>query len=264
MAATRITVATANTHFGQMVNANDGFAPVAAADILLLQEVYSPKTTTLKTRLNQAGFTLVHYAPQFGLAIALRDASEVRFVPGSTKEHILAKMGRLEHGVIKKAVADAFESHQRGFISCDVTIGHTSLTLINVHPTTPVGIPLGARRKQIAALARLLIAHYAHRTIIVGGDMNHYQGPQTIDKILHSSTNLTPITIGKEPTWYALGSKQEPLLKVASFFTRRPLDRFNGQHDIILYSSHLLHEQMTAVVDISSDHRAVIATLSVQ
>ena len=93
--------------------------------------------------------------------------------------------------------------------------------------------------------------------------MNHYPSPRKIDRKLHTSTSLTPVHLGTAPTWYVHGSKQEKLLRLAAKVSGRPLDSFNGQHDIILYKNQGFTPIKTKVVDIPSDHRAILSTFKV-
>jgi endonuclease/exonuclease/phosphatase family metal-dependent hydrolase len=260
----QITVATANTHFGQMIRADDGLEPVAHADIILFQEVFNGEVNNLANRLQDTGFTLLHNAPQFGLAIALRNSSPLQFITGSAQEHRLAAMGRIERMVVEKTTGRPLTFNERGLISCTLKNSRGQhITVATTHPTTPIAAKPGARRTQITRLKDLLVDIYANDHLILGGDMNHYPNPRKIDKKLHLSTQLTPVELADEPTWYARGSKEELLFKLPAFLLRRSIDEFDGQHDIILYRRPSLEVTSLKVVDIPSDHRAIVASFSV-
>lgn len=261
----QITIATANTHFGQMLRTEGGLDPVARADVILFQEVFNAEVDGLLRCLQKAGFTLLHCAPQFGLAIALRNGSPLQFISGSAQEHRIAEMGIIERMVIEKATGRSLVFNERGIISCTLADNrgrHT--TVATAHPTTPLAIKPRARHQQIVKLKSLLNEKYTNDRLILGGDMNHYPRPRKIDMSLHRSANLTPVNLGDTPTWYVRDSKEEFLFKLPSFLLRRSIDTFNGQHDIILYRQPSLRVDAIEVVDIPSDHRAIIASFSIQ
>ncbi|HEU5121558.1 MAG TPA: endonuclease/exonuclease/phosphatase family protein [Candidatus Saccharimonadales bacterium] len=256
-----ITVATANTHFGRALRISAGLTPLHSADILLLQEVFDISEAALEHLLAASHFTLIHAAPKFGLAIAIRTAAGLRLLPGTIQEHRLAKASRPEQFIIQKATRSPLIFTERGVISCQLaTPNGKVVTIANVHPTTPIATTPRARHRQIKRLTRVLTQFYHNSPLILGGDMNHYPRPRKIDLALHKTTSLTPVELGTTPTWYARGSKEERLLAFAARAIRRPLEHFNGQHDIILYRETYFIPIHIEVVDIPSDHRAIIAT----
>jgi len=257
------TVATANTYFGKAIRTTGGLTPIKNADVILFQEVFTPKANRLDTILTDMGFTLVHAAPRFGLAIALKNNTNLKYVEGSLQEHCLAKMPAVEKLYIEKAMRLPLVLIERGLISCQIVIGKQPVTIATVHPTTPVSAKPRARYRQIVTLGKIISRHYANDALILGGDMNHYPRPRSVDHAFHTKTDLSPVDLGSEPTWYAKGSKQERILSVLSKFLRRPLDHFNGQHDIILYRKHAFRPIKTEVVDIPSDHRSIITTFEI-
>lgn len=261
-----ISIATANTCFGRAVQTPNSLCPLSKVDVLLLQELYSFNRAILKKQLLKIGFRIVCAAPEFGLVIALRIKSPLRYVPRSAQKHRLAKLGWLERIVIQRATRDPYADDyhvflERGLLSAALqTPDGRRLTIATTHPTTPLATQYRARYRQIVTLQSLLEQHYLKSPLILGGDMNHYPKPKKVDRTLHETLQLRPIDIGNEPTWRAQGSKQERLLSLVAFISRRPLNDYDGQHDIILYREKYFTSINTDVRDIDSDHRAVIAT----
>lgn len=260
---TPITVATANTHWGRAVQVSDGLQSLSKVDILLLQEVGGFQKKTLEKQLGKVNFRLMCSAPQFGLAIAIRQKSPLVYIPNSTTQHRLAKMSFLERKIVQTITHNAPAFTERGMLSAQVkTPEGFQFTVATAHPTTPISTLPKARHRQIVTLQKLLGKKYANMPLILGGDMNHYRGPRAVDLKMHTLANLTPIELGIEPTWYVRGSKQEKILALAARVLRQPLDIFNGQHDIILYRKKHFTPTKVEVRDIYSDHRAVIAVFS--
>jgi endonuclease/exonuclease/phosphatase (EEP) superfamily protein YafD len=259
------TLATANTHFGRTLYTPNGLGAVKSADILLLQEVFTLPTRELKTILTHYGFVLLHTVPAFGLVIAMRKTSYLQPLPHSLREHRLGKITRPEQFIVKRATRSPLVFTERGVITCQFsTVNNQIITVANVHPTTPIAATPRARHRQIKRLARVVAHFYPHSPLIVGGDMNHYPRPRKVDLAFHKVTSLTPIQLGSTPTWYARGSKEEKVLALAAKVLRRPLEDFNGQHDIILYRKMHFTPLRAKVVDIPSDHRAIIATFELK
>lgn len=255
-----ITVATANTYFGQALHTPGGLAPVRHADIWLLQEVFI-EPPRLKTSLKKQGFTLLYAAPHFGLAIAINKSSSLKPIANSAQKHQLAPMSKLEQRVVKKAHKQPLSLLGRGMISHQLkTINGEQFTVATAHPTTPVSLPPHARYRQIQSLKRTLRDYYARTALILGGDMNHYPGPKKVDYTLHHAASLTPINLGSAPTWHVRGSKQEKYIAPIARLLRKPLNAFDGQHDIILYKESRFTPVEVTVMDIDSDHRAIVAT----
>jgi endonuclease/exonuclease/phosphatase (EEP) superfamily protein YafD len=61
-----------------------------------------------------------------------------------------------------------------------------------------------------------------------------------------------------EPTWKITGSKHEWMARIGSFVTGRALQSFNAELDALLFRG--LSIVSSSVIDIESDHRAIIAT----
>ena len=258
----QLTVATANTYFGQLINTPDGLASFSSVDILLLQEVFNLQDNDLSPVLQKAGFTLLHAAPQFGLAIAYRQSPLHTPLSESIREFSLAKLTNIERHVIEKATRTPLTPNERGLITCKVRYGNGQHFIIaTTHPTTPISIKSRARYRQVKKLWHILATNFSDMPLIIGGDMNHYPGPRKIDKAFHAAMQLTPVEIGQEPTWRVQGSKQEKLLSLAARLLQKEINDFDGQHDTILYTTRAISSRHSKVVDIASDHRAIIADL---
>ena len=67
----RLVVATVNTYLGRAVIDDGGFAALADADVLLMQELFNPTAYGLEPRLRSHGFDLLAAGGHFGLGIAL-------------------------------------------------------------------------------------------------------------------------------------------------------------------------------------------------
>jgi endonuclease/exonuclease/phosphatase (EEP) superfamily protein YafD len=93
--------------------------------------------------------------------------------------------------------------------------------------------------------------------------MNHYPVPGIVDKELETVARMQRVDIGREPTWRMVGSKSERLGRLAAFAARRPAESFDGQLDALLYRGSIVPVD-TRVVDIASDHRAIVTEFEVE
>lgn len=258
----RITIATANTQWGQALQEADSLKSLKDADVLLLQEAINVRDQEVVAQLSRHGFSIVHAAERFGLAIALRDSSSLALDPRSLRERRLQKMGLIERQLTQRSSGRSHGYREHGMIAAKFkTSDGQVLTIVNVHPTVPVKSV--DRRAQIRKLSQELRDDYYIGPLIVAGDMNHFYGPTAVDRRMHAESDLRSVDLNNEPTWYARGSGQEKYLKISAFIFRRPIEYYNGYHDIILYRGATLQTVLTKVVDIQSDHRAVIARFMV-
>lgn len=253
----KLTVTTANTHWGRMLYTSGGLEPVAKTDVLLLQEVTEPEKHNLEGRLRSLGFEIVHLASRFGLVIAIRTGAGLKFMPNSAQEHLLQKMRPVEQKLVE-FVAKHSSIRERGLIAAKfIMTSGRHITIANTHPTTPVALRPRDRAIQISRLSKILGNPYYDGVLILAGDMNHYPKPKRVDEIMRTKARLVRVDIGTEPTWYARGSKQEKWLKIPARLLRRSIDDFNGQHDAVLYRGEGMQPTSVEVMDIPSDHRAV-------
>ncbi|HEX4662356.1 MAG TPA: endonuclease/exonuclease/phosphatase family protein [Candidatus Saccharimonadales bacterium] len=259
------TLATANTHFADMIRASDGLKPLQGVDILTFQEVIDREGYNLEAILAQAGFTLIHVATRFGLAIAIRSNLKLKFVPGSMREYRLQKMGLVERRLVQRSAKPSQPQQytERGLIAAKFVMQNgQELIVATTHPVVPI-MP-HARRAQIIRIGQLLDESYFDGQLILSGDMNHYPKPRPIDKKMRHEARLLAVDLNNEPTWYARGSKQEKYLQLVAYLQRRQIEDFNGQHDTILYRGGKIKPVSVKVADIVSDHRAIIARFSLE
>lgn len=255
----RLIIATANTQFSRMLLTPNGLAPFKGVDVLTLQEVVEPEDT-IKKILAKAGFQTIHAAAKFGLVIAVRSQSKIKLVRGTIKECSLQKMGRLETQLVRRSIGRVHQFNERGLLAIKlITPEGQRFTVATTHPTVPI-LPR-ARRTQINNIRDLLQEDYFESQLILTGDMNHYPRPKAVDQKLRLQASLLAVDLHGEPTWYARGSEQEKYLRIAARLRRRQIEAYNGQHDSILYRGSLKPSN-TKVIDIASDHRAIITSFN--
>ncbi len=256
----QLTVATANTHESRMLRDSSGLVPFTErhVDVLLLQEVLGMARSEVETRLASDGFRLQHYAGEMGLAIALStDASERFTTHSNTTEHI--HQPTVIESVLKKLQPNSHRLRQRGIIATTIQSETTQpIQIANTHPI--VFVRAVSRRRQIQAIANTLDGNQrAQNRLILGGDMNHYPGPQNIDTWMQNILGLNR-AVHDRKSWPIRGSKHEWMARIGMVATRN-MGSFDADLDAILFKG--VAEQKTAIVDIASDHRAVITTFGV-
>lgn len=253
-----LTVATANTHFGRMLAEQDGMEHLRHADLLLMQEVLTPAVTT-QSQLKKQGFGLAHVDTRAGLAIARNlDSLFVPIVDGRDSAELSPAVwsgaSRYEHRLAQRMRARSAIGSLLQHKLADIEV--FAATAHPVVPARPV-----ARARQVRALGSWL-ANYPVQNIILGADMNHYPAPRTVDGELENVANMRRVDIGDEPTWRMEGSNSERLGRIAGGFMRRDLASFDGQLDALLYRGDLV-PIATEIVDIASDHRAIITEFEI-
>jgi hypothetical protein len=254
-------VATANTHWGTMLHSESALDPLVSADIVMLQEVIDPERDVDKERLCAAGFEVVHVVGKFGLAILRRRESDVEVVPGSLAERRLLKMDRVEYRLMQRWAQRAHGFTEHGLIAVKFTTrAGQILTVVNVHPSMPIK-PI-ARARQVFILRSLLGDSYYSGAMVLGGDMNHYPRPGLVDEIMRSSAGLARVDLGKQPTWYVQGTNQEKYIRMLASVWRRPISEFDAQLDTVLYRGDGLELVDARVVEVESDHRAIVTKFS--
>jgi len=258
----QVTIATANTYFGHTTRIDDGLAPIARVDILLLQEVFNPTVDQLPQKLTEAGFKLVRATGRYGLVIALRSDSAVSFVEGSVREHTLAPIGILEKQLARRFAKQKHEFTQRGLLAAKFkTHRGATFTVATTHPA--VAVTPRRRAAQIDKIASELENPYYGGKLILTGDMNHYPDAKPVDKALWRKANLTLVDLNGESTYSVRGSKQEKYFRIAAALQRRPIESYDGQLDDVLYRGEGIESISTTVTDIQSDHRSVVVTFSI-
>src|ERR1700709_714994 len=98
----RLVVATVNTYLGRAVLREGGLDALAHADVLLMQELFSPAGYQLEARLRGYGFDLLAVGGHFGLGIALKTSSAFRHVDTPARSIVLEQVGTVEHKLTNK------------------------------------------------------------------------------------------------------------------------------------------------------------------
>lgn len=250
----QIKVATINTFFGRAIKAEAGLESVSDSDVLLLQELYNPADYGLESSLNQQGFKIIAAAGHFGLGIALRRDSDINYVEGTVRETVLQKLSSLALILTKKYARHHLEFIDRGVLAAQfVTQKGTKITLASTH--LPV---VTAPRKRALFLSQLASEinnpYYTAGNLIIAGDMNHYPRAKKIDLAFRKTAKMNAVDLGNEYTWPSkrTGYLESKLNKI-----------YCGQFDDILYRGGELELSNHEVVDVESDHRAVVATFSI-
>ncbi|HTE22431.1 MAG TPA: hypothetical protein VK674_05325 [Candidatus Limnocylindria bacterium] len=256
---TEITVASANTHFGRLLTSEKGLEPLSEADVLLLQEV-THKGYDLCKELARASYKVVHAVGACGLAIALHEDSNFGVVEGSQREDVLQAPGAMARQLVKRVpTMFAHCLWQRSVIAAKLKgPDGQKLTAAATHLVIP--LRSHGREAQVTRMGEVLRHPYYDGPLILGGDMNHYPGPQAVDLKMREISNLREVDTNGEPTWRMRSSKQQWWGTAKGALQRETLDAYDGQLDDMLYRGDGLVPQGKAkVVDVESDHRAVIA-----
>lgn len=249
----QITVATANTFFGKAIQAESGLKELSQADVLLLQELYSPTAYGLEASLDKQGFDLIAAGGHFGLGIALRQDSKIKYIEGTVRESVLQKLGGFGLTLTKKYARHHIEFTDRGIIAAQfVTQGGAKLTLASTHlPVVTAPRKRALFLKQLAA--ELEEPYYKGDGLILAGDMNHYPKAKRVDLDFRRQANLQAVDIGNDFTWPS---------KNTGYLESKLNKLYCGQFDDILYRGDDIQLFDHEVIDIESDHRAIIATFN--
>lgn len=250
----QIAVATANTHFGDAIRFGGGLDALRTykPDILLLQEVTN-SADELVRQLGRANYRLVHFAAEFGLAIALRANAKLSAVPHPARTFQLQKMGPIEYKLAQRFAKSPHRMHAHGMLAAQfATAQGQRITVVTARTT--VAANRIARSRQIAKMGKLLEAPYFSGAVIVGGDMNHFPGPQPADTKMQQNAGLQRVELGAQPTWRAPTTK---LYRMLARARRQPLANLRAQLDALLYRGALVLTDVR-LANIPSDHRAII------
>jgi|GEM_PF-2884733 len=264
MAATSydVTIATANTHFGQLLRATESLAPIAHADIILLQEVITPELDVLERYLEPAGFRAVYIEPKFGLVVAFRRRAKLK-VGAIARSVGLQKMSLAERMIIQRSLGREIAYTEHGCIVVEaVAQSGQKVMVVNTHLTVPPKFL--ARGRQVRRLGGVLATLDAAQPLIVAGDMNHYPRPWPVDEDMRRRNDLRRVDLLSEPTWRAHSVRRASLLRAVAYASRRPLEAFDGQHDAMLYRGAGMTQKSAQVVDIASDHRAIVTRFTLR
>jgi endonuclease/exonuclease/phosphatase family metal-dependent hydrolase len=247
-----LVVATVNTYFGRAVIRDQGLAALAGADVLLMQELFSPTSYGLEPSLRRQGFELVAAAGHFGLGIALRSDSAFVYTGTPVRSTVLQQIGSTERKLMAR-FANQSEYSDLGVLAAhfDTPEGHR-LTVATTH--LPVVTSFRQRARFLAELPAELADAFYDGLLVLTGDMNHYPGPRRTDLAFRRAAGLSAVDLGDEITWPS---------RRTSYVGSRLTRRLGGRLDDILYRGSGLEFTHKQVVDVPSDHRAVVATFTI-
>jgi endonuclease/exonuclease/phosphatase (EEP) superfamily protein YafD len=248
-----LVVATVNTYLGRAVIEERGLDAVADADVLLMQELFNPTAYRLESSLRQLGFEVIAAVGHFGLGIALRSTSSFVNTGNPVRSTVLEQAGSIERAAIARFAKQQLEYSDLGVLAAQLESPEgRRLTVATTH--LPVVTSFRQRARFLAKLPLELADPYYDELLVLTGDMNHWPGPKKADLAFRRAAALTPVDLNNAITW--------PSRKTSNL--GRQLNRlFGGQLDDILYRGPGLEAAHNEVVDVASDHRAIVATFSV-
>lgn len=234
MEGENITIATANAQRGHMIRSTNGLIPFKDVDVLLLNEV-KPRRDNLKENLEKVGFRL-GYSDNLDLAIAVREGYKVI----SAKEYPLTKAGVFKRFLATNRMGRLFGLRNMIVAEIETPTGER-FKAVTLHPVTK---PFNrARNRQVEAMGKILENFDSEEPIVIGADFNHRPGPEKTDIKVRKQNNLSSVGLGGKETF---------------------IYRLRGQLDDMLYRGRGIKPLNTRVVDIQSDHRAIISTFRFQ
>lgn len=256
-----LTVATANTHEARMLHDPDGLKPFAdrAVDVVLMQEVLRVSEPALADRLGQDGYQVGHFDSDSGLAIAVAESSDFQPIAGSELTRVIQPPERLGEIIRSVGIPMSSRLRQRGLIAVRLAAGKRIVTAVDTHPIIFLRSIARARQvEEIGAVIEEEKDYFQDDPLVLGGDMNHYPSPRKVDLAMRRGAGLAEVKI-QQPTWRIRGSKHEWAARIGSPISRRSLDDFNANLDVILFRG--LDADEGEVIEIPSDHGAIIARL---
>jgi hypothetical protein len=238
MESENITIATANAQRGNMIRDPKGLDPFNKVDVLLLSEVYQ-KRDNLKQKLDAAGFDLVA-SDELDLAIAVR--RDKGFSVVSTEKFPLIKGGPIKRFFARSRMRKLRLLGERNMLVTKLkTANGEEFDVATLHTATPFR-PF-ARSAQIKEMGKIVNNLPNNDRLILGADFNHFPSPRKSDIMVRTQTGLRPIIMGRTRT-----------------FTRG----FGGQLDDMLYRGEGIQPLNTNVIDVESDHHAIITTFALE
>jgi endonuclease/exonuclease/phosphatase (EEP) superfamily protein YafD len=248
-----LVVATVNTYFGRAVAEAGGLEAVAKADVLLMQELFSPDASGLEARLRSYGFDLVAAGGHFGLAIALRSDSAFAFSGGPVRSAVLEQVGTVERTLTTRFAKQPLEYNDFGVLAAHLeTPEGGRLVIATTH--LPVVTSFRQRARFLIQLGPELADRYYDGPLVLTGDMNHWPGPLKADLAFRRAARLTAVDLGDAITWPSTRK---------SVVGRKLMQHLGGRLDDVLYRGGGIDVVHNEVVDVASDHRAVVATFTI-
>jgi endonuclease/exonuclease/phosphatase family metal-dependent hydrolase len=252
----KIEVATLNFELSKALSL-DGLKQVMNADILLCQEI----TRFPAEPLWEAGFDLVDFMPEAGLAVAKRKDSKLERVPGPRDSHTLQKMGKRETALVSSRTGFGNPFRERGIqIVSFMTNGGQRLTVANTHPSPPI---LEAdRKRQVRQIPKLL--EKVVGPLVLGGDFNHYGKAMAVDEQIQRHAGVSKVDIGSTYTWMpSRDSAEGKILGLIARLQGVPVQEYGGQLDAMYYRGEGLTLIESSVVQVKqTDHDAIVAAFT--
>jgi endonuclease/exonuclease/phosphatase (EEP) superfamily protein YafD len=253
MPTSRLVVATVNTYFGRTIKTPRGLAPLARADVILMQELFSPAAYGVETSLEDVGFDLVAVEGHSGLGIAVRSDSAYRNAGTPLRSTVLEQAGKAELAMLSRFSKEPMEYSDLGVLAAQLD-GPGGQRLVAATTHLPVVTAFRQRPRFLSRLSLELADPYYDGLLVLTGDMNHWPGPRKADLALRRRVGLAAVDLGRDITWPSRRSER----------AEKTVNRFvGGQLDDILYRPGEMQCVEQEVVDVASDHRAVMATFTI-
>src|SRR5579875_2918396 len=225
MPAPRFVVATVNTYLGRTIKTARGLAPLAQADVLLMQELFSPSGYGLETSLQSVGFELVAAEGHSGLGIAVRSDSAFRYGGDPVRSTVLEQAGRAERVLLSTFSPEPLEYADLGVLAAQLD-GPGGSRVVAATTHLPVVTAFRQRARFLSRLPLELADPYYDGPLVLTGDMNHWPGPRMADLAFRRSAGLAAVDLGRQITWPARKTDR----------AERTVNRvIGGQLDDILY-----------------------------
>jgi endonuclease/exonuclease/phosphatase family metal-dependent hydrolase len=251
--SSRLIVATVNTYFGRAVIEDRGLETVANADVLLMQELFNPTEYELEQSLHRQGFELITAGGHFGLGIALRSSSAFAYTGEPVRSTVLQQAGSIERTLVARFAKPQLEYSDLGVLAASLdTPDGRRMTVATTH--LPVVTSFRQRGRFLTQLPLELADPYYDGLLVLTGDMNHWPHARKADLAFRRAAALTAVDLGNEITWPS---------RTTSYVGGKLSRLAGGQLDDILYRGGGLEFTHKEVVDVASDHRAVVATFTI-
>lgn len=253
MSSSRLVVATVNTYLGRTIKTAHGLAPLADADVILLQELFSPAGYGLEPSLHSVGFDLVAAEGHSGLGIALRSDSAYRYTGVPVRSTVLEQAGTAERVLLTTLSREPLEYADLGVLAAELD-GPDGARLVAATTHLPVVTAFRQRARFLSQLSLELSDLFYDGLLVLTGDMNHWPGPRKADLAFRRRAGLAAVDLDQQITWPSrrTGRAGRTVTRV-----------IGGQLDDILYRSGAMNCVDREIVHVASDHRAVIATFTI-
>ena len=222
MSAPRLVVATVNTYLGRTIKTARGLAPLARADVILMQELFSPAGYGVETSLHSVGFELVAAEGHSGLGIAVRSDSAYRYAGGPVRSTVLEQAGRAERVLLSRLSREPLEYADLGVLAAQLD-GPGGSRLVAATTHLPVVTAFRQRARFLSRLPLELADPYYDGPLVLTGDMNHWPGPRSADLAFRRRAGLAAVDLGREITWPS--RRTRPCRTDAQPSRRRPARR---------------------------------------